>query len=138
LFRSSWNASVVTTLGNHSRNFAWGGSMALRREMFDRIGVRKAWEGTVSDDYAVTHAARRSRKPVVFVPECLIPFYGACTWRELMEFTTRQILIARVYDPATWRAALVTQTIFNLGFWGGLALPWPYRLVTPLLWVLAG
>jgi cellulose synthase/poly-beta-1,6-N-acetylglucosamine synthase-like glycosyltransferase len=29
LLRSAWNASVVTALGDHGRNFAWGGSSAL-------------------------------------------------------------------------------------------------------------
>lgn len=138
LLRSTWNASVVTTLGDHGRNFAWGGSMALRREVFDRIGVRDVWEGAISDDYAVTRAALRSGKKISFVPECLIPSYGDCTWRELLEFTTRQILVTRVYDAATWRMALVTQSIFNVAFWGGLLLPWPYWLVTPVLYALAG
>jgi cellulose synthase/poly-beta-1,6-N-acetylglucosamine synthase-like glycosyltransferase len=138
LLRSTWNASVVTALGDHGRNFAWGGSMALRREVFDRIGVRETWEGALSDDYAVTHAAIRAGKRIAFVPECLIPSYGDCTWQELLEFTTRQLLIARVYDAATWRMALVTQSVFNLAFWGGLLLPWPYWFVTPVLYALAG
>ena len=138
LLRSTWNASVVTALGDHGRNFAWGGSMALRREVFDRIGVRDAWDGALTDDYAVTRAALRSGKRIVFVPECLIPSYGDCTWRELLEFTTRQILITRIYDAATWRMALVTQSIFNIAFWGGLLLPWPYWTVTPVLYALAG
>ena len=138
LLRSTWNASVVTALGDHGRNFAWGGSMALRRDVFDRIHVRDAWEGALSDDYAVTHAVLRAGKRIVFVPECLIPSFGDCTWGELLEFTTRQILIARVYDEATWRMALVTQTIFNVAFWGGLLLPWPYWMVTPVMYALAG
>ena len=138
LLRSSWNASVVTTLSARGRNFAWGGSMALRREVFEEIGVRKAWNGALSDDYAVTHAAVRAGKRIVFVPQCLIPSYGSCTWPELLEFTTRQILITRIYDPASWRVALFAQTVFNIAFWAGLLLPWPYRLVTPALWVLAG
>jgi cellulose synthase/poly-beta-1,6-N-acetylglucosamine synthase-like glycosyltransferase len=138
LLRSSWNASVVTTLSERGRNFAWGGSMALRRVVFEEIGVRKAWNGAVSDDYAVTHAAVRSGKRIVFVPQCLIPSYGSCTWSELLEFSTRQILITRVYDPSSWRLALVTQSIFNVAFWAGLLLPWPFWLVTPALWILAG
>jgi ceramide glucosyltransferase len=138
LLRSAWNASVVTTLGNHNRNFAWGGSMAMRREVFDKIGILKSWEGTVSDDYAVTHAANRSGKRIVFVPQCLIPSYGDCTWRELLEFTTRQILITRVYNPSRWRIAFITQTIFNVAFWSGPFLSWPLWLVTPVLWMLAG
>jgi hypothetical protein len=125
LMRSAWNASVVTVLGDHSRNFAWGGSTAMRRTTFQELEILKAWHGALSDDYAVTRAARRSGRRIVFVPQCLIPAYGDCTWRELLEFTTRQIIITRVYDPATWWLAMVSHTIFNLAFWGSLLLPGP-------------
>jgi len=120
LFRSIWNASVVTALGSHSRNFAWGGSMALRREVYDRVHVRDAWESAVSDDFAVTHAARAAGMRIVFVPACLIPSHGRCTWLELLEFTTRQIIITRVYEPKLWRVAFIGQTIFNVTFWWSL------------------
>lgn len=112
--------------------------MALRRADFERIGVRDAWDGAVSDDYALTRATLRQGGRIAFVPECLIPSYGDCTWNELLEFTTRQILITRVYDAPMWWMTLVTTTIFNIAFWGGLLLPWPYWLVTPLLYALAG
>ena len=52
LFRSIWNASIVTALGAHSRNFAWGGSMAIRRPCsIDQ--VRYAWDKALSDDFRV-------------------------------------------------------------------------------------
>jgi ceramide glucosyltransferase len=120
-FRSIWNASVVTALGSHSRNFAWGGSMALRRDVFNRIRVRDSWDSAVSDDFAVTHAARAAGMRIVFVPACLIPSHGRCTWLELLEFTTRQIIITRVYEPKLWRVAFIAQTIFNVTFWWALA-----------------
>jgi hypothetical protein len=56
----------------------------------------------------------------------------------LLEFTTRQILITRVYDPRTWRTLLVTQSVFNIAFWGGLLFQWPFWLVTPAVYLLAG
>ena len=40
--RSVWNASVLSLLGAEGHNFAWGGGMAIRRDVFDRIGVRNA------------------------------------------------------------------------------------------------
>jgi ceramide glucosyltransferase len=138
LLRSTWNAAAVTLLGGHSRNFAWGGSMALRREVFGHLGVRQAWDGALSDDYAVTSAARAAGKRIVFVPQCLIPSYGDTTWAELLEFTTRQMLITRVYEPKMWRMALFSQTVFNIAFWGGLLLPAPFFLVTPAIYLLAG
>jgi ceramide glucosyltransferase len=116
LLRSAWNAAVVSMLGDHNHNFAWGGSMALRRETFHRIGVLEAWQGALSDDYAVTRAAQRAGVKIRFVPSCLVPSYGKCTFAELLEFTTRQIIITRVYHPRLWRLGLIGQTVFNVTF----------------------
>jgi hypothetical protein len=116
--RSAWNASVVTMMGPHDRNFAWGGSMALKRAVFDRIRVRDWWAGAVSDDYGVTRAAREAGMRIEFVPTCLVPSHGDCGWRDLFEFTTRQILITRVCAPGPWKAGFVSQMVFNTAFWG--------------------
>ena len=125
LVRSMWNASAVTMLGPHDRNFVWGGSMAITRATFDAVGIRAAWDGAVSDDYAVTLAMRKAGKRIVFVPQCLVPSYGECTWSELLEFTTRQLVITRVYEPRLWRTAFFSQTLFNAAFWLSLFFSWP-------------
>ena len=126
--RSAWNASSVSILGDHERNFAWGGSTAIYRETFVRLKVLDAWRGSVSDDYAITRAAQAANTRIIFVPECLIPSYGECTMPELLEFTTRQIIITRVYHPRLWRLGFVGHGIFNAAFW---FLP----LHHPLLWM---
>jgi len=138
LLRSAWNASVVTSLGDHDRNFAWGGSMAVRRATFEQLDILKMWNGALSDDYAMTLAIRRSVKRIVFVPECLIPSYGGCRWGELLEFTTRQLVITRVHDPNLWGTVMVAQTLFNIAFWGALFLPAPHILVAVGLYLFAG
>ena len=129
LMRSGWNASSVGVLGSHDRNFAWGGSTAIYRETFDRLNILEAWRGSVSDDYAITNTAHRTGTKIIFIPECLIPTYGECTWRELFEFTTRQIVITRVYHARLWRIAFIGHAIFNLAFF---ILPWSH----PLLWAI--
>jgi hypothetical protein len=124
LLRSAWNASIAGMLGDHNRNFAWGGSMALRREMFDDLRIQDAWAGALSDDYAVTRAVAKAGGRIIFVPGCLIPSYGTCSWRELFEFTTRQITITRVYHPQLWRIGFIAQSLFNAAFIGlTVALP---------------
>jgi len=141
LFRSIWNASAVTALGDHSRNFAWGGSMAIRRETFEDIGVRHAWDRTVSDDMALTLAARKAGKRVVFVPSCLIPSHGDCTWMELLEFTTRQIIVVKVFDPRLWGLTFAGQTIFNIAFWWAFVRMWAMpqsAAVWLFLYILSG
>jgi len=128
LLRSAWNASVVSLLGNHAGNFAWGGSMAMTRSTFEQLHILDAWRGSVSDDYAVTRAAEAAGARIIFVPECLIPSYGESGWRELFEFTTRQIIITRVYHPRLWRIGFVAQVIFAAAF---IALPF----TQPALWL---
>jgi hypothetical protein len=122
LMRSAWNASSASILGDHDRNFAWGGSTALCRKTFERLKIADAWRGSISDDYAITRTAQRNKTKIVFVPECLIPSYGECSFGELLEFTTRQVIITRVYHPGLWRVGLAGYTMFNLVFWSLLFL----------------
>jgi cellulose synthase/poly-beta-1,6-N-acetylglucosamine synthase-like glycosyltransferase len=121
--RSVWNASIASALGANTRgNFCWGGSTALRRETFGRLDMPERWRGTVSDDYALTRALQAAGLPIRFVPACLNASVEDCTFRELFEFTTRQLKITRVYAPRLWAFVLVSNLLFVLVFFGGLAL----------------
>ena len=121
--RSVWNASIASALGEDGRrNFCWGGSTAIRRETFERLKVRDEWRGALSDDFALTRLLGRAGLPVKFVPACLTATHDGCAWRELFEFTTRQLKITRVYAPRLWRIVLVSNLLFSLVFFGGLAL----------------
>jgi ceramide glucosyltransferase len=121
--RSVWNASVASALGpNVDKNFCWGGSTAIRLETFKRINMRELWRGTLSDDFALMRALRAARLPIFFVPACLVASLEDCGFHELLEFTTRQIKITRVYAPHFWKAVLLGSILFTTGFFGGIAL----------------
>ncbi|HWS54324.1 MAG TPA: glycosyltransferase family 2 protein [Pyrinomonadaceae bacterium] len=121
--RAVWNASIASALGaDRRRNFCWGGSTAVRRETFERLAVAERWRGALSDDFALTRALREAGLPVRFVPACLTPSLEDCRLGGLLEFTTRQLRITRVYAPALWRVVLVSNLLFVLVFFGGLAL----------------
>jgi cellulose synthase/poly-beta-1,6-N-acetylglucosamine synthase-like glycosyltransferase len=116
---SVWNASALALLGENSR-FAWGGSMAIRRENFDKIGVKERWQGALSDDYVLTSAVHEQGQRIKFAPQCLVASRSEPAIKDLLEFTTRQMRITRVYSPRVWRLACVSHGLFNLTFWGGL------------------
>ncbi|HEX8500451.1 MAG TPA: glycosyltransferase family 2 protein [Pyrinomonadaceae bacterium] len=140
--RSVWNASIASALGGNVRgNFCWGGSTAVRRETFERLNVAGRWRGAVSDDYALTSALRAERLPIRFVPACLTASLEDSTLGEMLEFTTRQLKITRVYAPRLWAFVLVSNLLFVAAFFGGLALAaaraalglsfvWPLALVS--------
>lgn len=122
LLRSLWNASIVTAFGPHRRNFAWGGSTAIRRTTAEAIRLRDAWQGAVSDDYALTEALRASGYWIKFVPSCLVVSSGGCSFRELIEFTNRQITITKVYAPKLWRMVCLTNLLFTVVFLSAIGL----------------
>jgi cellulose synthase/poly-beta-1,6-N-acetylglucosamine synthase-like glycosyltransferase len=121
--RSVWNASIASALGAATtKNFCWGGSTAIRRATFERLNVRERWRGSVSDDYTITRCLKEAGLPIHFTPNCLVASIGDCNFRELVEFTTRQIKITRVYAPHLWQPLLLGSSLFTIVFFGGLAL----------------
>jgi cellulose synthase/poly-beta-1,6-N-acetylglucosamine synthase-like glycosyltransferase len=111
---AAWNASVVTMLGPHSKNFCWGGGTAIRRAIFEQIGMLDAWQYSFSDDYSLTMMIERSRRQILFLPECLTPSYVHTDFAGLLEFTGRQMRITRVYRPQMWATAFATHFLYCL------------------------
>ncbi|MCJ7776912.1 MAG: glycosyltransferase family 2 protein, partial [Sedimentisphaerales bacterium] len=99
---SAVNAKIAQLLGNTHFNQAWGGSMAIRVDVFRQVGLDKIWPKALSDDLSLSYAVKKAGKKVVFVPACLVASYISTTWRELFEFGRRQFLITRVSTPGTW------------------------------------
>lgn len=113
LLLAAWNAPIVTMLGEDTaKNFCWGGGTAIRRTVFEQVGVLEEWQHSVSDDYSMTSALRRHNRHIVFLPECLTASYVETDFPGLMEFTNRQILITRVYSPQMWGMAAATHLLF--------------------------
>lgn len=116
---SAWNASALNLLGERS-SFAWGGAMAIRRDYFQRLKIKQQWEGAVSDDYALTQAVQTAGLRIKFTPSGLVLSEAKASFKELLEFTTRQITITRVYAPRVWLMTAFAHVLYNFTFWGGL------------------
>jgi hypothetical protein len=86
------------------------------------LQIKEHWQGTVSDDFALTNALRAANLPIHFAPACLTASLEDCTFRQLIEFTTRQLKITRVYSSHLWKAALIGSLLFVLVFFGGMVL----------------
>ena len=112
--RSVWNASISSALGpNTKSNFCWGGSMAIRRDIFERVEMREKWLGTLSDDFAVTRTMNAAKLPIIFVPQALTATVEDCSLADTIEFTNRQMKITRVYATPLWLLSFVGAALFN-------------------------
>ena len=121
-FLAAWNAPVVTMLTEKGKNFCWGGGTAIRRSLFDQIGVIEDWKSSVSDDYSLTRALHHAGRSIVFLPDCLTVSYVEATFSSLLEFTNRQILITRVYSEQMWAFGFATHTLYCLTLLLGIGL----------------
>jgi ceramide glucosyltransferase len=121
---SAMNAKVAQLLGNTRFNQAWGGSMAIRVDVFRNLGLDKIWPKTLSDDLSLSSAVKRAGLIVAFGPACMVASHEVTTWRELFEFSRRQFVITRVSAPKTWWFGLFSGLYSVLGIWAtaGLAI----------------
>ncbi len=140
--RSAWNAATLALMVHARYGFAWGGSTAIRCDLFEKLRIREAWSRGLSDDWLLTRAVQAAGLLIRFVPACLVPTYERCTWRQLVDWTTRQATITRVYAPQTWRAVLLLHgTYLILGVLGLIAaITSRWGAVGLLLshWILSG
>jgi cellulose synthase/poly-beta-1,6-N-acetylglucosamine synthase-like glycosyltransferase len=119
---SAVNAKIAQLLGNTPFNHAWGGSMAIRVQLFRELGIEKLWQKALSDDYSLSCAVKDANKKVEFVPGCLVATSESTTWAKLFEFGRRQFVITKVYAPQTWSFGLFSSVYSVFGLWAGTAL----------------
>ncbi|MHC4488191.1 MAG: glycosyltransferase [Planctomycetota bacterium] len=119
---SAINAKVVQLLGPGRFNQAWGGSMAIRTEVFRQVGLDKIWPKAFSDDLSLSSAVKKAGLKIAYVPSCLVASYESATWGGLLGFARRQFLITRISAPRIWWFALCGSLYSVLTLWGTAAL----------------
>ncbi len=118
----SINSFVVAIFGGGGRHPIWGGSWAIRREVFQSIGLADAWRGTLSDDLVAAYVLHDAGLRVEFEPGCVVASPLNYSASQMIEFMRRQYKIGRFYAPFWWRVSLVTSTIATGAFWGSAAI----------------
>ncbi|MCH8319744.1 MAG: glycosyltransferase [Acidobacteria bacterium] len=121
VLRSVWNAGTASLMKEGDSYFAWGGAMAVRREVFQDCQVVDYWTNALSDDYAISRAIHDHSRTIRFQPRCLSFSHEDCRLHELLEWSGRQLSITHIYHPNLWRLAFVSQTLNSLTLWGGMA-----------------
>ena len=133
------NANVMAVLGRSSHHLVWGGSWAIRRETFERLKIRGAWQGMLSDDLVASAALGRAGLEVRFEPACVLSSSVDVNWSQMFEFVRRQYCITRHYAFRWWLLALAAATVSNAAWIASLVLlAMMISVNSPLAWLPAG
>lgn len=116
------NSAVAALPGRHALNLVWGGSWAIRADVFESIEIRDAWRGTLSDDLVATRVLWDAGLRIEYEPGCLCASPVNVNWSQMLEFLRRQFLICRRYTPRHWLGGLVYSSLVQLPLILNLAL----------------
>ena len=85
----------------------WGGTWAVRRTDWQRLGVAEYWRRRLSDDLALQNLLERHGAHREFVPWCVSPTgEAAARIPELVDWFSRQVFYMRLYTRGWWRVAV--------------------------------
>ncbi len=112
MLRAAWDAVAAGVLGPGDNRFAWGGAMAIRKDVFYDAGVPEAWKGRISDDYALSAAVRAKGLKIVYAPGALTPSREHIEATRFFGWIRRQMSITRAYAPALWWPGLIAHVFY--------------------------
>jgi cellulose synthase/poly-beta-1,6-N-acetylglucosamine synthase-like glycosyltransferase len=118
----SINAAIAGALGTGTHFYVWGGSWAIRRNRFEKLAIRDAWRGTLSDDLVASRTIHAASGLVRYCPQSLCVTRIDLTWYGALEFLRRQYLIARKYAPRLFWPGYLVLASSVLTWWTLLAL----------------
>ncbi|WP_227789371.1 MULTISPECIES: glycosyltransferase family 2 protein [unclassified Nodularia (in: cyanobacteria)] len=97
LVRYMWNAAAVIFM--YIYQCPWGGSMALKLSVLRKAQLLETWKQGVSVDTPIHKALREIGLKVKFVPSVMMSNREECNFAQCLRFITRQLLVARLYNP---------------------------------------
>ncbi len=85
----------------------WGGATAIRREDFEKMGVREYWLKTVVDDMTLLRMLQQQKRKTIFVPTCVKETHGTITTLSgAVHWFERQTLYLKYYLRPLWFSLL--------------------------------
>jgi hypothetical protein len=117
-----WAAAVTAAAGlpvaangkTPAWDLAWGGTMALRRELLERLDLPRLWDRSISDDVPLSRALRHFGW-VKTMPDVALPSPCDFSWAGALNFARRQYAMLRLYAPRHWLLAFATYAVFFAG-----------------------
>ncbi|MDR2438929.1 MAG: glycosyltransferase family 2 protein [Planctomycetaceae bacterium] len=120
LVRYLWNTAAVAQL--YLYRIAWGGSLALRRELFTEGNLLDLWKKAFTDDAVVSESLKRIGSKIAFVPSLFMVNREICTLTSFHRWVKRQLLCVKLHHP-----------VWNVVAFQGILITLPLLACTGLL-----
>ncbi|MGZ7124308.1 MAG: glycosyltransferase, partial [Halobacteriota archaeon] len=98
--------------------WAWGGSTAMRKDVFEKLHIKEAWKTAISDGNVLSAAVKKAGHAIYFEPKCIMESPPETSISGFMRWGTRQFTWLRWYHPLLWLGTLtafVGTVVIELG-----------------------
>jgi cellulose synthase/poly-beta-1,6-N-acetylglucosamine synthase-like glycosyltransferase len=131
-------ASIATIPRLPMLNPCWGGSTAMRQQMFRDLYIAEAWRGTLSDDLQFTNVVQAAGGRIAAPREILLrTAIKTGGFAAVTAEAQRWFMLVRIYVPGTYAITLAAMTFAALGWIAALAGTLALRLDAAVVLVLA-
>jgi cellulose synthase/poly-beta-1,6-N-acetylglucosamine synthase-like glycosyltransferase len=103
LVRYLWNSAAIQQM--HAFGIGWGGSLAIRRELFSNAHLSDKWSKILFEDTFTANEIRKLGYKLEFVPAATMVNREFIDLRSALHFISRQMLNVRLYHDS-WLAIL--------------------------------
>ncbi len=111
------NGAYAMLMSRNTPNLVWGGSWAIRKEVFETLDIRRGWRGKICDDLVAADRLLKSGRHVEYEPACLVATLCQPDLEAVFEFASRQFFLLRRILPLWWFTDLVIGYLGTVVFW---------------------
>jgi ceramide glucosyltransferase len=117
---STWNMASTVSLFHSISNYAWGGSTAIKKTLFEKLEIESKWKKGFSDDLILTESVKKAGYKIKFLPQCIVESPTETHIKKYLKWATQQFTWVRWYYPSIWFfglcGMLLIQTAIIAGF----------------------
>ncbi|QDV56596.1 glycosyltransferase [Rosistilla oblonga] len=103
MIRYLWNVPAAVNMV--LLKIAWGGSLAIRRDVIAKTDMLNHWSGALCEDTILYRLLRKHGFRQAFVPDAMIVNRESTTLGSVLDWVPRQMLLAKLYHPS-WPATV--------------------------------
>lgn len=119
LLISAWNMTSIVFMFFPSYTFAWGGSTAIKKSVFEQLDIQGKWKTAFSDDLVLTTTLKKAGYRIYLEPRCIMESPPESSIRRFIRWGTRQYTWVRWYYPVFWLGSFFgfigAQVIIGIG-----------------------
>src|SRR5262249_23637889 len=114
IVRYQWGLAAVLTC--NALGIAWGGTLAIRRDAFQRAGLKEKWAGAYCEDTMIPMSLRPLGLRLEYLPRMVMVNRDPCSLHGFFEWCTRQMLTTRLYHRRAWRPIIAHALVSALAW----------------------